>query len=149
MTCPLCAELGRDDRLLTVARLGRSRVFLNDKQGCRGWCVLVLNRHVEHLDELTTDEQRAVFGEVAIVARAVREVCRGDLGPPRINYECLGNQVGHVHWHVIPRHADDPDPRNPVWGWPADRLAGNIGAAERAALAARLNESVRELAGGG
>lgn len=33
----------------------------------------------------------------------------------KINYELLGNQLPHVHWHVIPRLANDPDPLEPVW----------------------------------
>src|SRR6266508_3364137 len=30
-------------------------------------------------------------------------------------YDLLGNQVPHVHWHVIPRLTDDPSPREAVW----------------------------------
>jgi len=33
----------------------------------------------------------------------------------KINSELLGNQVPHIHWHVIPRLKSDPDPLNPVW----------------------------------
>ncbi|MDH5429831.1 MAG: hypothetical protein OEY57_16840, partial [Nitrospirota bacterium] len=29
--------------------------------------------------------------------------------------ELLGNQVPHMHWHVIPRLGSDPDPFLPVW----------------------------------
>jgi diadenosine tetraphosphate (Ap4A) HIT family hydrolase len=32
-----------------------------------------------------------------------------------MNYELLGNQVPHIHWHVIPRLANDPAPLKPVW----------------------------------
>ena len=32
-----------------------------------------------------------------------------------MNYELLGNQIAHIHWHLIPRPADDPAPRQPVW----------------------------------
>ena len=30
----------------------------------------------------------------------------------------LGNQLPHIHWHLIPRAADDPIPRDPVWTHP-------------------------------
>src|SRR2546422_1234265 len=33
----------------------------------------------------------------------------------KINYELLGNQLPHIHWHIIPRLADDPSPREAVW----------------------------------
>ncbi len=89
--------------------------------------MLVLRNHVEHLAELTLDNQRAVFGEVAMVAAAIRRVFTPsgsgpDVRPLRINYECLGNQVAHVHWHVIPRHADDPQPRDTVWHWSRETI---------------------------
>ena len=36
--------------------------------------------------------------------------------PAKINLATLGNMVAHVHWHVIPRFADDPHFPQPVWG---------------------------------
>jgi diadenosine tetraphosphate (Ap4A) HIT family hydrolase len=35
--------------------------------------------------------------------------------PLKLNYECLGNQEPHVHWHVFPRYADDSMRLAPVW----------------------------------
>jgi diadenosine tetraphosphate (Ap4A) HIT family hydrolase len=35
-----------------------------------------------------------------------------------MNYELLGNAIAHIHWHLIPRRADDPAPRSPVWTVP-------------------------------
>lgn len=152
MTCPLCERLRlrHDDALIADGPL--ARIVLGDNQGCAGWCVLVLKRHAEHLDELSIDEQAALFAEVARVARAIRAVfptSGAGGGPPRINYECLGNQVGHIHWHVIPRHADDPDPRNAVWGWPAERLKGSMDGPARAELAARLRAALGAIGNAG
>lgn len=150
-TCPLCLVCDRCERgehPLLVGALRHAFVVLGDNQGCPGWCVLVLRRHVEHLDELSLDAQRELFGEAALAARAVRRVFAGagaGGGPVRINYECLGNQVGHVHWHIIPRHADDPTPREAVWGWPAARLRGEMSEGERRALAQRLALELRTL----
>ena len=36
----------------------------------------------------------------------------------KINYELLGNQLPHIHWHIIPRLANDPAPLEPVWRIP-------------------------------
>jgi diadenosine tetraphosphate (Ap4A) HIT family hydrolase len=33
----------------------------------------------------------------------------------KMNYELLGNQLPHIHWHLIPRLAQDPAPLEPVW----------------------------------
>ncbi|MGH7233390.1 MAG: HIT family protein [Nitrospiraceae bacterium] len=44
-------------------------------------------------------------------AQALTEVFRAI----KINYELLGNQLPHIHWHLIPRLADDPAHKDPVW----------------------------------
>ena len=41
------------------------------------------------------------------IARAFR--------PVKMNYELLGNQVPHIHWHLVPRLPTDPDLRAPIW----------------------------------
>lgn len=143
--CPLCACLTEPGPLTPIAVLEQTAVFLNDQQGCRGWCVCVLRRHVEHMDGLTLADQAQVFAEVARVARAIRTVFPSSGaggGPPRINYECLGNVTAHVHWHVIPRHAGDPTPRAPVWGWDAPTLKGGMGDAERRAWAEKVRAAL-------
>lgn len=110
----------------------------------------VLREHAEHLDELSLAAQSAVFAEVARVARAVRRVVRARTGhAPRINYECLGNVVPHVHWHVIPRHRDDPTPRATVWGWDARRLRGPMSDLERESWRGDLARDLRDAAAGG
>lgn len=153
-SCPLCAVVSRASAgeahdagagPLVVASLEHTVAILGDNQGCAGWCVCLLREHVEHLDELDERVQREVFGEVARVARAIRRVfptSGAGGGPPRINYECLGNVQPHVHWHVIPRHADDPTPRAPVWGWSEAALAGSASPAARAKLAATLRGAI-------
>jgi diadenosine tetraphosphate (Ap4A) HIT family hydrolase len=32
-----------------------------------------------------------------------------------MNYEMLGNQTPHLHWHLIPRYQGDPDAAHPIW----------------------------------
>lgn len=142
--CPLCTAASEAHPLLVAAQR-HTVAFLGDNQGCRGWCVVVTRAHIEHLDHLAVETQAEIFAEAARVARAVRRVFP-DTGagsaPPRINYECLGNQVAHVHWHLVPRHADDPTPRLPVWGWGAEVLRGAMTEQERKDLAAKIRGEV-------
>jgi diadenosine tetraphosphate (Ap4A) HIT family hydrolase len=86
-----------------------------------------------------------VFTDVIRVAHAIRETfpTSGKSGlPPRINYECLGNLVPHIHWHIIPRHADDPEPTKAVWGWPEAKLKGTMTPEQRTALIAKLRAAL-------
>lgn len=148
MECPLCNVLERGSgHPGFLAELHEGVVLLGENQGCPGWCVLVLKEHVEHMAELSIPRQQRVFAEVAKVAAAVRAVFptsgKGG-GPVRINYECLGNLVGHIHWHIIPRHADDPEPTKAVWGWPEERLKGAMTEQERERLMVELMEKLRD-----
>ena len=114
MACPACARLeriarGADPEFVTT--LSECQVVLADEQLYRGYCILFLRDHAEHLADLPFERQQRVWDDVARVAAAVRKTVE----PVRLNYACLGNLTTHVHWHVIPRHADDPEPLHPIW----------------------------------
>jgi len=129
-----------------IARFEWTTMILAANQGTRGWCTLILNKHVEHLDALSIEDQGAIFMEVARAARAIRRIFAAEgRGEVRINYECLGNVVPHIHLHVIPRHGDDPTPRATVWGWSEAQMAGQLGAAERAELIERMRCALQEV----
>ncbi|MBX3403150.1 MAG: HIT family protein [Phycisphaeraceae bacterium] len=140
-TCPLCARLDDPTAALRVCELRESVVFLHEHQRYEGWCVLVLKDHAVHLAALPMPRQVRLWEDVSQVASAITRA----FAPARINYECLGNVVGHVHWHVIPRYTEpaDPDPRATVWVRPAaerdcgvsvDRAAELIGKLRGAGL---------------
>ena len=97
-----------------IADCGPAKAYLHDDQFFGGWTVLVLNRHVTELYELGRDERAALMDAVSEVARALAAV----YGAVKMNYALLGNQLPHIHWHLIPRTADDPNPREPVWTYP-------------------------------
>ena len=141
--CPLCETVKRvreGREAAFIAELSRTYMLLGENQGCRGWVVLVLKDHAEHMAGLSDAEQAEVFADVRRAAAAQRAV----LGGVRINYECLGNVVAHVHWHLIPRHGDDPAPKGVVWGWSAEALRGAMGEAERGELVGRLRGEVEK-----
>ena len=91
--------------------LGATTAYVHDDQFFTGWTVLVLKRHATELFDLTPDERARMMDDIVRVAAALQALYR----PRKINYECLGNQVPHVHWHLVPRLADDPAPRDAVW----------------------------------
>ncbi len=99
----------RQDHL--IADCGLTRAYLHDDQFFPGWTVLVLNRHATELFDLSRDERSSLIEEVSAVAG----VLAGEWNAVKINYELLGNQLPHLHWHVIPRLPQDPAPLEPVW----------------------------------
>jgi len=69
------------------------------------------------------------------VVFAVEEAMRESMLPDKVNVASLGNVTPHVHWHVIPRFADDRHFPSPVWA-PPQRPAPHR--PERAARARQL-----------
>ena len=113
--CVLCARVAGEGPLF-IADLGTSRAYLNDDQFFPGWVFVVLKRHALELYDLEARERAALIEEVTRVAQALARVYR----PVKMNYELLGNQVPHIHWHLVPRLPDDPEPRWSVWRVPHD-----------------------------
>ena len=95
-----------------IAETETGFAVLGDSQYFRGYCLLLCKHPATELDELPPDVRLKYLEEMAMLAQAVREVVQ----PHKLNYECLGNMVHHLHWHIFPRRADEPVPNMPVWG---------------------------------
>ena len=108
MNCPLCDTPGgtvlwQDDFC---------RIVLADEPDHPGFLRVILNVHVKEMTDLPAADQQALLRVMMAAEAALREV----MTPDKINLASLGNVVPHLHWHVIPRFADDPHFPNPVWG---------------------------------
>ena len=111
LACDRIAQIRRGENPHFIVELAESYVVLADEQAYNGWCILLLKDHHEHLAGLPLERQVRLWEDVAKVAAAMTR----EFEPVRINYECLGNELHHIHWHVIPRYSNDPAPQAPVW----------------------------------
>lgn len=98
-------------------RDGRCRVVLADEP-FPGFCRVIWNAHAREMTDLTAPNRAHLMH----VVYAVESALRARLTPIKMNLASLGNQVPHLHWHVIPRFADDSHFPHPVWG-PQQRTA--------------------------
>jgi diadenosine tetraphosphate (Ap4A) HIT family hydrolase len=135
--CALCAEDGGQ----VLFRNGLLRAVLVDAADYPGFVRVIVNAHVREMTDLAAADRQRLLEAVFAVEAAQIEV----LAPLKINLASLGNQVPHLHWHVIPRFADDAHFPEPIWGArqrepDLPRLAARRArlAALRAALAARF-----------
>jgi diadenosine tetraphosphate (Ap4A) HIT family hydrolase len=78
------------------------------------FCRVILNRHVSEMTDLETGARERLMRVVFATEAAVRRVMQ----PDKINLASFGNMVPHLHWHVIPRYADDRHFPNSIWGEP-------------------------------
>ena len=108
MSCPLCDTPG--GTLLWQDDL--CRVVRADEPDYPGFLRVILNAHVKEMTDLLLGDQERLLQMVLATEAVLREV----MSPDKINLASLGNVVPHLHWHVIPRFADDPHFPNPVWG---------------------------------
>jgi diadenosine tetraphosphate (Ap4A) HIT family hydrolase len=88
-----------------------SVAFLGTWQYYHGYCVLVSRQHAAELSGLDARQRREYLDEMCLLAKAIEAAYR----PHKLNYELLGNQVPHLHWHLFPRYVDDPERLKPVW----------------------------------
>src|SRR5262249_29226080 len=110
---------GEADNLLLELRSGYA-VF-GDDQHLPGYCLLLCRDRVEHLDDLPYPRRTAFLLDVALLGEAVRAACASaDPEFGRVNYEILGNTWPHLHAHIHPRYAWEPDEyrHGPVWLYP-------------------------------
>ena len=109
-TCPLC--LGKDEIVLWQG--AQCRVLLTPQSGYPAFCRVIWQTHVREMSDLSAG-QREHFMEVVW---AVEESLRSVLHPDKVNLASLGNQVPHLHWHVIPRFSDDAHFPDAIWAAP-------------------------------
>ena len=136
--CPLCRPgtetvLWRDDFC---------RVIWVDDARYPGFCRVILHAHVKEMTDLHSSDRLRLMETVFTVEAAVRDIVR----PDKINLASLGNVVPHVHWHVIPRWAEDVNFPDAIWA-PARREGGIANPLASRDLLARIREKLAVLLG--
>ena len=109
----LACRAGTDPTL--VARMPSGWAVMGDPQVLRGYCLLLPDPVVSHLNEMPLQAQSAFLADMARLGQAVLELT----GAVRINYAIFGNVEPALHAHVLPRFADEPQAMrtaNP-WGY--------------------------------
>src|SRR3989338_3331049 len=105
--CPLC----RPENETVLWRDDHCRIVLVNDADHPAFCRVIWEVHVKEMTDLDEREQMHFMAIVFTLERALREL----LKPDKINLASLGNQTPHLHWHVIPRFADDAHFPDPVW----------------------------------
>lgn len=137
--CELCdtpggESLWQDERCRVV------RVGGDEGIAFPGFCRVVWRDHVREMTDLDPPDRQHLLDVVGAVEAVVRAAVR----PDKINLASLGNVVPHLHWHVIPRWADDSHFPAPIWAAAVRATPARpspASAALAAALVALLGES--------
>jgi len=130
--CELC-ELN----VPTVVDNEKFAVILADDANYPGFARVIWKDHVREVSDLPEADRLLLNDAVYKLELAVRDVMQ----PLKVNVASLGNVVPHLHWHVIPRYADDAHFPAPVWAQ-AQRTTPDAVLAERRKRVPQLAEAI-------
>lgn len=107
MSCELCDQSGGE----LLWQDERCRIVLVDDPDYPGFCRVIWQNHVREMTDLSGVDRAHFMFAVFAVEEVIREIMK----PDKINLASLGNMTPHLHWHVIPRFADDKHFPAPIW----------------------------------
>jgi diadenosine tetraphosphate (Ap4A) HIT family hydrolase len=133
--CELC-ELVASSKVVANDKFS---VILANEASYPGFARVIWNEHVREASDLA-DADRLLLNEAVFkLEQAVREVMQ----PLKVNVASLGNVVPHLHWHVIPRYADDAHFPAPVWAQAVRETPAEV-LAQRRALMPQLKQAIEQ-----
>lgn len=141
--CKICELIARRDAGLAplwdnIHRTPFWDVVHSYNTSLPGWLVLVPRRHIEAVDELTDEE--AV--ELGVFLRRVSGALKDVVGCAKTYVMQFAESAGHthVHFHVVPRMADQPEERR------ATNIFGYLNVSEDERVSEeRMNEIARQV----
>ena len=102
--CAYCQEGALVGKFgIKIAELAASKVYLFKEQSHRGRVIVASKHHVSEMIDLDRRERQAFMDDVAKVASALRALFH----PTKINYGAYGDTGCHLHFHLVPKYADD------------------------------------------
>jgi diadenosine tetraphosphate (Ap4A) HIT family hydrolase len=122
-----------------VARLDSGWVAMGDPQVIEGYCLLLPDPVVPHLNALEPAPRRRFLDDMGRVGDAVLAATGG----LRANYAMFGNVEPALHAHVFPRRADEPAALATAHPWAWDWNAAPAFSRERhGTLLARIRAAL-------
>jgi diadenosine tetraphosphate (Ap4A) HIT family hydrolase len=137
--CPLCHPVAEN----VIWQDEACRVIRVDDPAYPAFLRVIWQAHVREMSDLPLAAQRHLMNVVLAAEGALRST----LQPHKINLASFGNQVPHLHWHVIPRDPADRHFPAPVWA-PPQREGRPLAAPPDGILAQALRDTLAEITAG-
>jgi diadenosine tetraphosphate (Ap4A) HIT family hydrolase len=99
-----------------VAKLRSGWVVMGERQVLTGYCLLLPDPVVPHLNALPADLRGQFLSDMALAGDALLATTRA----LRINYAMFGNVEPALHAHIFPRRASEPEGVRTVQPWALD-----------------------------
>lgn len=102
-----------------VARLPSGWAVFGEQQFLRGYCLLLPDPVVPHLNAMLPAHRAAFLADLARFGDALLAAT----GAVRINYAMYGNVEPALHAHLVPRYADEVESLRTAHPWAYDWAA--------------------------
>ena len=123
-----------------VAKVPSGWVVMGERQVFAGYCLLIPDPVVPHLNALADAGRAQFLSDMALVGDALMAATAA----LRINYAIYGNLDPALHAHLFPRHADEPPATRTAQPWALDwSLAPQYSDALHGDLNRRIGEYLR------
>jgi diadenosine tetraphosphate (Ap4A) HIT family hydrolase len=99
-----------------VAKVPSGWVVMGDRQVFAGYCLLIPDPVVPHLNALAVAGRRQFLSDMTLVGDALMSATAA----LRINYAMFGNLEPALHAHVFPRYVDEPPATRTAQPWALD-----------------------------
>jgi diadenosine tetraphosphate (Ap4A) HIT family hydrolase len=99
-----------------IARLPSGWAVFGEQQFLRGYCLLLPDPVVPHLNDMPAAQRSAFLDDLARLGDALLAAT----GAVRINYAMYGNVEPALHAHLVPRYADEPAALRTAHPWAYD-----------------------------
>lgn len=106
--CIFCKIVRGDASYRLVAESGSALAFLDVNPIGEGHTLVIPKKHYMTMDEMSKDEYLAVHGLVKDVSKLLKDSLGADgLNITSASGKAAGQEVGHLHIHVVPRYEND------------------------------------------
>jgi diadenosine tetraphosphate (Ap4A) HIT family hydrolase len=99
-----------------VAKMRSGWVVMGERQVFAGYCMLIPDPVVPHLNALVAPDRAQFLSDMALVGDALMAATAA----LRINYAIYGNVDPALHAHLFPRRADEPPATRTAQPWALD-----------------------------
>lgn len=111
MDCFFCKLIKDDKNPSFIKSYKFGKLYINIDQFYEGRVLYIYNKHYDDITQIDSNDLSASVLEIKEISYKLKMYLKGDL----INICALGNEVQHLHWHIISRKKDDGNWGKPPW----------------------------------
>ena len=113
--CIFCDLLQKEDDPSFILKLNGGTLFVNHSQTYLGRVMYVCNKHLKDVSYLKRYEDDFWAKQFSNDRIMISKTLKCTFGCNRIDEASLGNEVPHLHYHLIPRYMQEPNFLKAPW----------------------------------